>query len=40
MDNFELNVKIELIYEDDETTEGIIHDFLDDKLYVAFLCPD
>ena len=40
MDIFELNGKIELIYEDDETTEGIIHDFLDDKLYVAFIADD
>lgn len=40
MEQFELNSKIELITDDDEITEGIIHDIIDDKIYVLVTSDD
>lgn len=40
MNLFELNSKIELIAEDDEKTQGLIHDIIDDKLYISITSDD
>ena len=40
MTMFLLNSKIDLITEDDETTRGLIHDIIDEKLYVSIITDD
>ena len=40
MERFELNSKIELITEVDGVTQGLIHDIIDDKLYVSITSDD
>lgn len=40
MTMFILNSKIDLITDDDQTTQGLIHDIIDEKLYVSIITDD